>query len=201
MPAPPPHDARKNRYISFDPNSAGPVAFQVEMTASAFFPGSTGILGWVGEPVEAPEEPGLWIAGLEDAAFTSTSWPAVVHLRDCKIIPAATYEIRALVGGDPPVLSGPLVAPTTPDPMPKHWGDVVGPMAGGAWTGPDGFVNMDDVMAAVRKFLHDPTAPHLTWVDVDPDLPDAILDFTDIMRIVQGFKGEEYPFPDPASCP
>ena len=200
-PAPPPHDETKNRYVSFAPNSTGPVAFRVEMTASAFFPSSIGLLGWVGEPAEAPEEPGLWTAGLDDAAFTSTDWPAIVHIGDCEIVSAATYEIRAVVVGDPPVLSEPLVVPTTPAPLPKHWGDVVGPMARGAWTSPDGTVNMDDVMAAVQKFMEEPTAPHLTWVDVNPEVPDAIMNFEDIFWIVQGFKAEAYPFPDPSSCP
>ena len=41
----------------------------------------------------------------------------------------------------------------------------------------------------------------MTWVDVDPEVPNAVLNFTDIFQIVQGFKGEPYPFRNPADCP
>ena len=60
---------------------------------------------------------------------------------------------------------------------------------------------MDDVMAAVQKFQQLENAPHLTWVDLDGEIPNAVLNFTDIFWIVQGFKGEPYPFSDPAECP
>ena len=91
---------------------------------------------------------------------------------------------------------GTIVAPAE-----KLWADVAGTFDGTGWTGPNGVVNMDDIMAAVHKFRRLANAPPMSWVDVDGELPNMVINLTDIMRIVQGFKGEPYPFSDPASCP
>ncbi len=77
----------------------------------------------------------------------------------------------------------------------------VGTLNGAKWPAPCPVVNMDDVMAGVQKFQQLDTAPPLPWVDVEPDVPNAVFCFTDIFRIVQGFKDEPYPFSDPADCP
>ena len=190
---PPPHNVSKNRYISFDPNNTERVAFQVELTASTYFPGSTGILGWVGEP----DEHGT--GRLVDEPFLSDTWPGVVHVGDCAIVPAAAYEIRPTLDGT--TLSDPLGISTIAQPVPKYWADVVGEFDGSEWSAPNAVVNMDDVMAGVQEFEQLETAPPLTWVDLDPEVPNGVLNFTDIFRIVQGFKGEPYPFSDPAGCP
>ncbi|MFQ5592190.1 MAG: hypothetical protein ACE5HE_13585, partial [Phycisphaerae bacterium] len=80
-----PHDIPKNRYVSFAPDNFGLSAFQVELTASVEFPSSTGVLGWVSEP----DTNGL--SRIVDAPYFSDTWPAVVHVGDCAIVPAATY--------------------------------------------------------------------------------------------------------------
>jgi hypothetical protein len=56
-------------------------------------------------------------------------------------------------------------------------------------------------MAAIQRFQYAETAPPLTWVDVDAEVPNAVINMTDVLQIVNGFKGWEYPFSDPASCP
>ena len=164
------------------------------MTASLQSPGSVGVSGWVGEPDEGG------FARVVDAPFFSDAWPAVMHVGDCEVVPAAAYELRATPDG---VLftKPPFEVSTIAEPTPKKWADCVGSFEASAWTGPNGVVNMDDVMAAVQKFKQLAGAPHLTWVDVDEEVPNAVLNFTDIMRIVQGFKGEDYPFSAPAECP
>ncbi|MBU0718016.1 MAG: hypothetical protein KJ749_07195 [Planctomycetes bacterium] len=191
---------RKNRYISFDPNNPDiSVAFQVEMTGSTYFPGSVGILGWVGEPFEAPEDPGVWLAELVDAQPAGRIWSEpLVHLGDCKIVPVATYQIRATVDGI--VFSDPLVISTIAQPTPQYWADCVGQMEAGSWTAPNGVVNFDDVSAAVQYFTSAATAPHLTMVDIEPEEPNAVLNFSDIQQIVYAFQGDGYPFSDPADC-
>ena len=194
LPAPAPHDTPKNRYVSFDPDNPGlTVAFQIELTASAYFPDSTGVVGWIGEP----DEDGL--ARIAETPFYSGAWPDVVHVGDCPIVPVSTYAVRATEDAD--YFSAPLAMGTIARPDSKYWADVVGVYGGVAWTGPNGVVNMDDVMAAVQKFQQLDSAPHLTWVDVDEEVPNAVLNMTDIFQIVQGFKGEPYPFSSPADCP
>ena len=206
-----PHDVAKNRYLSFRPNNVESVAFRVEMTASAYFPGATGVLGWVGAAFEAPEDPGVWIARIVTAPVYRDTWPEIVHIADCHVFPMASYEIRATM--DELVFTNPFGVSTIAQPAPKYWADVVGTFDGVAWSAPDGSVGMDDVQAAIQKFQKKDTAPHLTWADVDGQVPNVILNFTDIQQIVQGFKGDPYPFGcppddpcydnggDPANCP
>ena len=189
-----PHHMTKNRYISFDPDNPGlAVAFRVRLTASAYFPDSGGDLGWVG----VPDENG--IARLVDAPFYGDAWPAVVHLGDCPIVPAATYEVTATM--DEAYFSAPLTIATIGQPAPKYWADCVGDFDGSVWTGPNGVVNMDDIMSAVQRFQQLEGAPHLTWVDVHDEVPNAVLNMTDIFYIILGFKGEPYPFSAPGECP
>ena len=189
-----PHDVTTNRYISFAPNNIDfRVAFQVEMTHSAYFPASTDLLGWVGEP-EANSNISRILA---EPVFRT--WPEpVIHLGDCQIVPVASYEIRATV--DAVAFTDALPLRTITQPVPKMWGDCTGDFTGAAWTGPNGVVNIDDIMAAVQKFQQLSTAPPLTYVDVDDEVPNGVLNMTDILQIVQGFKSEPYPFSDPADC-
>ena len=191
--APSPHDARKNRYLSFDPNSVESVAFQVEMTSSTYFPGSVGVLGWVGEP-------GMHdVSRIVSEPFFSDAWPAVVHLGDCQVVPVAAYGIRARsVGGS---YSASLVVETILQPEGKWWADVVGATVGEAWTAPDGVLNFDDIQAAIQTFEGHAQAPHWTWMDIEDEVPNAVVNMTDIQLIVLAFEGAAYPFIDPALCP
>ena len=190
----PPHNARKNRYVCFDPGNSGiEVAFQVQIGSCSYFPGAVGLPGWVGEP----NEDGL--ARFVRDPFFSVAWPAVVQLADCEIVPAATYEIRASSNGN--IFSEPLELSTIAKPGDKEWGDVVGVFVAGQWGPPNGVVNMDDVMSAVQRFQQLPGAPALNWVDVDPAVPNAVLNMTDIFQIIQGFRGRPYPFSNPVDCP
>ena len=188
-------EVRKNRYISFGLTQGSDIlAYQVTLTASEDFPGAVGTSWWV----NAPDGDG--IARLTNGPrFRDWSGdPRLVHVADCPIVPAATYEIRTTADGL--IFGEPFPVATIFKPIPKHWGDVVGLLEGGAWTEPNRAVNMDDVMAGVQKFQQLESAPPLTWLDIDPEVPNAVLNFTDIMRIVQGFKGEPYPFSHPADC-
>ena len=186
----------KNRYLPFVPGGGTePVAYQITLTHSGDFPGSVGQSWWA----DSPESPGI-VRLTDGPVFRDWSGdPPLIHVGDCPVVPVATFEIRSTPDGV--VFSDPVVVPTVGRPGSKQWGDVVGTLEGGSWGWPNGVVNMDDVMAAVQKFQHLPTAPPLVWVDVDGEIPNAVLNFTDIFRIVQGFKGEPYPFSDPAECP
>ena len=183
----------KNRYLSFQPNNADtPVAFHVELTASDYFPGSVGVDGWVGEP-DVDD-----VCRLVPEAYYNDAWPAIVHVGDCHVVPAATYEVTATCNGE--VFTGPLTVSTISPPGTKYWADVVGGFAG-TWEPPNGVVNMSDIQAILQAFSGLETAPHLTWVDLDGAVPNKIVNMTDVQQAVAGFKGEPYPFSDPAGCP
>ena len=183
----------RNRYIWFAPPNVGSLAFRVELTASTYFPDSLGILGWVG----APDTDG--VSRVVATPFFDDSWPALVNVADCEIVPVAAYEIRPTPDGSS--FGDPILTATIAEPSPKKWADVVGIFNGVAWTGPNGTVNMDDVLAGVHTFKRAAGAPHWTWIDLGEEVPNAVVNFTDIQRIVQGFKAEPYPFSAPADCP
>lgn len=191
----PPHHEFKNRYISLDPNNGdASVAFRVEMTSG---PGTTGILGWAGAPDDHD------VSRIVAEPYYTAAWPEAFHIGDCHIVPVAVYEVRAIVEGadpgNPNAFSPPYEVATIAEPTPKKWADCVGAFLF-QWWGPNGVVNMDDVMAAVQAFKVEPEAPHWTWVDVDDEVPNEVINFTDIMRIIQGFQGQDYPFRNPDEC-
>ncbi len=186
--------APTNRYVSFGTDDTeGNVAYLVEMTASEFFPGSVGVLGWVGEP----DEDG--VARVADFAHYSNAWPEVVRVGDCEITPAATYEMSATLDGVS--FEAPVEVSTVGLPSPKNWGDLVGGFNEGAWAAPDGIVNLGDIQAILQRFSGAAGAPPMTWADLDPEVPNAVVNMTDVQRAVAGFEGEAYPFSDPTDCP
>ncbi|UCE62104.1 MAG: hypothetical protein JSU63_10415 [Phycisphaerales bacterium] len=205
---PSPHNARKNRYISFVPNNEMDVAFRVEMTSG---PGSTGVVGWVGEPEEIKD--GVYVARVVDAPVYRFWAENVVHCGDCEVVPLAEYSIRATV--DEVVFSEPFVVGTIERPGEKYYGDVVGPGLGvlppePGFLAPDGLVNVSDVQAfaLTAEGLGSPSA-HVTWVDVHGlgpgSPPNGILNVSDLQQILLGLAGAQFSdCPDhlaPADCP
>ncbi|MBI4718228.1 MAG: hypothetical protein HY763_10515 [Planctomycetes bacterium] len=195
LPAPAPHNRKKNRYVSFNPNS-GTTAVKFKVTRT--FPPPTTEMGWVGPP----DANGI-SAILPDAQKpASRVWgEAVIHAGDCEIYPVPdtantplTCSISGapcaqLCGGGqcpagqgeciaPPTtyeiratsdnanFSPPLVVTTVPRPCPKKWGDSVGDFSGGAWTAPNGVSNVNDFVSALQCFQQLPTRPHVSICDV-----------------------------------
>jgi hypothetical protein len=205
--APSPDDVRKNRYVSFALANERSAAIQVEMTASGEFPGSTGLLGWVGEP-DANN-----ISRVVAEPYYGDSWPPVVHLGDCAIIPVATYRLRAT--WDEVTFSYPLEVGTILKPGSWHYGDVVGVGTGDlppflGFTPPNGAVNVSDVQALLLT-IHSSSTPSAptTWVDLhglgDGIPPNLILNVSDLQRILWGIDrmlwGDSPEHFDPADCP
>jgi hypothetical protein len=220
--APPPHDTRKNRYISLDPYNVEHVALEIEMTAGS---DALGVVGWVGEPFDpscqyddgSPNgEPcdGLdYLARVvNDPVFRS--WPeSLIHVGDCEIVPVASYRIRTTSDGIG--FSTPLEVATIRRPNPRYCGDVVGMGTGDlppalGFTAPNGVVNVTDVQAFILTVKGDLTpSTHTTWVDLhglgDGSPPNFILNVSDLQQILFGIKGQQYTDSpenlDPADCP
>jgi hypothetical protein len=222
LPAQFPHNTRKNRYVSFDPNNTLLVAMQIEMTAG---PGATGVLGWVDEPFDPscqnddgtpngdPCEGVDYLARVVHDPVHRLWSEDLVHVGDCEIAPVATYEIRATA--DAVVYSNPLEVGTILEPGTWHYADVVGvgtgdypPLPG--FTPPNGAVNVADVQAFLLTMqgLSSPSA-HTTWVDLHglgvgvP--PNFMLNVADLQRILWGIDRQEYldspEHLNPADCP
>lgn len=149
--------------------------------------GSIGKTWWVGPP----DVNGVSRLVSETYQFFNNSWPDVIHVGDCEVVPRATYAVRAF---DETALSDPLMVDTIARPGALYWGDAVGPfnsfcdgnpskaicghagdppcaggeMCLGAWPPPDGAVNFDDVGAELRLFqsIEGQVLPDITWVDI-----------------------------------
>ncbi|MBI2452070.1 hypothetical protein HYV50_03250 [Candidatus Pacearchaeota archaeon] len=119
-----------------------------------------------------------------------------------EIIPGRNYQSQAIIEGcllDEGNFSAPLTISTV-----TKWGDVAGPFQNGAYTSPDGRVDIaPDVLAILDKFSNKPTAPSKTRADIEPRIPDQKINITDISRDLDAFRGLPYPFTgaDPNECP
>ena len=195
LPAPSPHDWKKNRYVSFTPNSgSSSVAFRVDKLTAP-----TGSC-WV----SAPNGSGRAHC---TAAATFRVWPeTTVHVGDCEIGPVATYEVRG--SSDGVAMTPPLTVSTIDLPLAgKFWGDVAGVNAGASWTGPNQFTNVQDVVAVLSFISGAASKPTFEAVNVsaislgDPCL-NAFVNTADLFLVVRAAAGDVYPFTvNPASCP
>jgi len=195
----PPHDIPKNRYISIDALTPNPglTSFDINVTLTAT------------EVSDGPAVGTSWWAEAPDAACCSAvrpfrpavapDWAAcpTIHLTGCLIIPTSTYDI---VISDGTNRSEAMSTSTQARPSGnKWWCDTVGSFDGMQWSPPNGVVNYDDALAAIKSWQAMPGAPHLSVTDVHPQDPNRIVNFNDVLLIVLGFKGAEYPWGCPLS--
>ncbi|MCH8148498.1 MAG: hypothetical protein IH987_10975, partial [Planctomycetes bacterium] len=191
----------RNRYLSFDTNCLNQgqqVAFRIDLLNSEYCSDSTGFESWVGEP----DVDGIAHAVAFDHRWISNmiggDWPEIVHVAGCPIVPVATYDIIATnVVGD----AAALELPTIFRPAPKFWADCVGQFNGTNWTPPQGVTNIDDAVAAIKTWQRAGSEAHLSWVDVDDEQVNHIMNINDVFMIIQGLKGLPYPYSCPENCP
>lgn len=81
------------------------------------------------------------------------------------------------------------------------WGDLTGDCGVTPCTPPDGAVNFIDISGVVDKYKNLDDAPIKARTDPGGDMPDLHVDFADILRAVDAFRGEPYPFDGPSPCP
>jgi hypothetical protein len=191
----------KHRYLSVALNPE-----QVPHTARRIRLQGGPALGWAGVPYL---KNGLWLADVVSApAYADTDnftgeWPNILHITGCEIATDQTYEIQAIRLGqdisDENNYSAALVLHT-----PTKWGDVVASCPDDLCQPPQGTVNLDDIMAKIKRFQAVPVAP-ITWLDDDPSegdaAPNQTINLNDIMNSVRGFQGEQYPGDGPLLCP
>ncbi|MCH7994987.1 MAG: hypothetical protein IIB57_11170 [Planctomycetes bacterium] len=91
----------------------------------------------------------------------------------------------------------PGLSPTTP----KDWGDAGGDFDGATWSPPNGVTNFGDVQAAIKTFQGGESAAPTIWVAIEPEEPNRIVNFNEVLQLVPAFTGQPYPFGDPANCP
>ena len=203
----------KNRYISFAPKNAGQkTALRVTLTTlPAPFQSFNGTKMWVAAPATTCENSGqvgpsctgatFWAARLScDPVFLDWSTYGTVHVYDDEIVPNATYDIQA-VGClcDTAVetnYSASLTVTTT-----VLWGDITGSCSVSPCTPPDGITDIVDVTAVNDKFQNLASGPSKTRTDLDPNVPNRLVDMMDKVRVLDAVSSPTYPFTGPTQCP
>ena len=113
-----------------------------------------------------------------------------VHVHSAEIIPDRIYEVRTQL--DDGTLTAPAFTTTAP------WGDTAGPFEGGRWSPPDGLVGITtDALACIEAFGHRPAAPPQELCDLEPQIPDEVINILDIVYVLDAFRGLLYPFNEP----
>ena len=191
LPAPPPHDRRKNRYLSFVPNNGStPVAFQIMLLESLNHPGAIGSTMWI----DTPDAAGIAEASLPGPV--TRMWPEpVIHVTGCFIGPVAEYVVWASADGGAS-FSTPVVLETTARP---------GDMASGGVT-----LSVSLTVSNGRRHRELPTSttqwPTIKkWqvhrarrtcrsADVEPQFTNRVVNVDDVFKVFLAFVGQPYPY-------
>ncbi|UCC30603.1 MAG: hypothetical protein JSU86_20710 [Phycisphaerales bacterium] len=177
---------------------------------------------WVGPPLitfcenagqDWPPETGCAVApGLDNWTYRAARlqcephyryWISTdpVHVFDEAIVPGGTYHVQAIEYACAPDVeenySATLPAVASP------WGDLVGNCTVSPCTPPDGVVGIPtDVTACLDKFKNLVGAPRKARCDLEPALPDHLINISDVMYSLDAFRGFDYPFVEvPEPCP
>ncbi len=219
----------KTRYVSIIPGGAGTqTAIRVTLRSMpAPFQGLSGQEMWVGPPrpicenagqstVPEPGNPpayGCGSSGNAALAFQSAGLQCtphcadfgsvgLLHFTDDEIIPGAVYDVQIINcfcdGDNEANYSEPLTIDTT------RWGDLVKDCSTYPCGPADGLTGIVDVTAVLDKFKNLPNCVTKTRADIEPSLPDLLINITDVTYCLGAFLGETYPpssWPDPGGCP
>ena len=144
-----------------------------------------GMFGWVSYVVDGPVSPRQW-----------SEYP--LYVTGCKIVPAATYEIRISPDGVD-AFEPPLIIPTSHHPVgdTQDWGDVSGdPGNLLPWMPPEYAMNLGDVFAVIKTFEMGPNPPNQGGGPAS-DRSDLEIDHTvslsDVQFLLIAFEGHTFP--------
>lgn len=184
----------KNRYLSIEPNQASGSMTALRVTS----PTCLDEEHWVGLPAEIPASgSGFWVSRLSPTPVYAdwSTYPQSFHISDGEIIPEQVYRVQAIFDGDDSsdegAYSSSLLLPTGHDGDVSDGGNPVG--------APDGTANLGDANIVVGVFNGTISAP-LSWVDLDGEVPNGLVNFADVLQAVRGFQNNPYQFYTPASC-
>ncbi len=62
---------------------------------------------------------------------------------------------------------------------------------------PNGVTNVDDAFAVIHSWKGNAGAPELPRSDVEPQQPNRVVNFNDMLFVIFAFQGDPYPF----GCP
>jgi len=107
-----------------------------------------------------------------------SAW-GTIGARGLEIIPGKTYRVQSNCGSPGnPSLSLPATGTTW------VWGDVASPQ--------NNLANFADVLAVIRAFQNDLTTVTIARADIEPCLPNRVVNFSDVLRDVKALQGVSY---------
>jgi hypothetical protein len=126
----------------------------------------------------------------------------LVYVADDELVPGGIYDVQAIDCdcdlGNEANYSNPLRI------MTSRWGDLVSDCTTVPCGPPDGVVNVTtDVTAVLDKFKNLPNAVVKARADLEPNLPDQLVNITDVTLCLDAFLGATYPpagWSGPAGC-
>ena len=208
-----------NRYVGIVPANPGcRTALHVLidwLPESYGFEGFAGTLMWVDEPVEVCESsaqttPPCTPSGTSrasrltcEAVYRDWSTVGPIYVYDDEIVASAAAGAQeSAMYAIAPIHDGcPTIDPPNARFTMALWGDVTGGWDGSSWTAPDGVVDQDDIDAVVAKYQNLTNAPIKARADLDPDVPNRLVNFIDIGKTVDAYHGYLYPYDGPSGCP
>ncbi|MBI1825128.1 MAG: exo-alpha-sialidase [Planctomycetes bacterium] len=216
-----PSGVNKNRYISFSVPSTGgfdpDTAIRVTLVSlqhpnppnSPAFPPQSfgqfeGQVRYVGPPGLCPESDNppstFHCATLQcEPNFVNYSAAGLLHVTGYEVIPSSSYQVQTLAftcdGNEEfcPDVSPSLTIKTA------RWADVAAPFQGPS-PAPLTQPNVTDIAAIVDKF-RDVSTSLIAQTDLQPDLPNMIVNITDVADAVTAFKTGYYPYNGLTNCP
>ena len=136
--------------------------------------------------------------------LTPAQWGGTVLVTGIDVVPDTIYLVQADCGRpETPVLTTPVLIKT------HLFGDGVGLFLDGAWTPPNGIVDVFDLTAAVEAFRNLPGSPPVVAMDSFGCSPDQVIDVFDLVGSVDGFRSLTsqqsslcpVPCPEPSTLP
>ncbi len=203
----------KNRYLSVIAGDAG-LNQAVRVTWTGAPAGHTDLIGltmWIGAASDVSENSGFIsaVGGFPDfkAAtlqctpfFADFSALGTIQVFHQNLIPGVTVSIQVMEEtclGLVDDFSAALVVTNS------IWGDVVSDCSVLPCGPPNNSADLPfDTVAILDKFVNLATGPIKSRCDIDPEVPNRIIDISDVTRSVDAFGANPYPFAtDAAVCP
>ena len=201
----------KNRFLSMVPANLGVfTAIRVILTGlPEEFAALTGTEMWVGAPFpvnrfpgnNGPDEPNFMVARL-GCQPSFQDWGAIgeIQVFGDAVVPGASYLVQAVIAtcfnAGISQFSAPFVVETS------LWGDLVGDCTSTPCSPPEGIINITtDLVAQLDSFSDLPGSVNKFRADIEPRVPDFLINITDIVATQNAFSGFAYPFEGPTGCP
>ncbi len=194
-----------NRFITFVPVNAG-VRTAVRVTLVGLpdpFDVWNGAELWVGPPIEVSENGGsvnpipgsasFNVATLQCAPFYA-DWSGfgVVDVFHESVIPSASYRAQVVAEDCDAARESSFSHPL--DLNTARWGDTISDFSAQPPGPPNGVVSILDAMAVIERFGSSPNSIRKARADLVSDCLDLVINITDVISVLSGFQGAEYPF-------